>query len=345
MPNQPSSRYLRKPVPYPPGVAILTTCGKTTRTCSCQSTRYSSPKLRLERPFHPRLTPTPGGASPIAPEAGRPPLRVAGARRSSPPFYRPAPRSISRPSTPAPARTAARRASSGRRRVGVHRAGLGLQRSRGGRGAGLGPGVAAADSTGASRGRRRPRAARNGMFGPRTRAAVRGWQSSRGGRATGYLDGPAAEALRSGCASGPAVGAVATPAARLGAARRGAAPGLGGAGEPVLAVDHEQHQPCGVRGVSRAVPERRVQRVGPGAAGGPAVAGGGCRRVGGTRVGAAGTPAPGERPVLGSCSPRFTMRSISSSVIVSAVPVVQLRRLRRRVAGDPLGVLEHSPVR
>ena len=53
----------------------------------------------------------------------------------------------------------------------------------------------------------------DGMFGPRTRAAVRGWQTSRGGRATGYLDGAAAEALRSAGASGPAVAAVARPAA------------------------------------------------------------------------------------------------------------------------------------
>ena len=53
----------------------------------------------------------------------------------------------------------------------------------------------------------------DGMFGPRTRAAVRGWQTSRGERATGYLDGPAAEALRSAGASGPAVAAVARPAA------------------------------------------------------------------------------------------------------------------------------------
>ena len=36
----------------------------------------------------------------------------------------------------------------------------------------------------------------NGRFGPRTRAAIRAWQTSRGTRATGYLDGPAAEALR-----------------------------------------------------------------------------------------------------------------------------------------------------
>ena len=53
----------------------------------------------------------------------------------------------------------------------------------------------------------------DGMFGPRTRAAVRGWQTSRGGRATGYLDSLAAEALRSAGASGPAVAAAATPAA------------------------------------------------------------------------------------------------------------------------------------
>ena len=35
------------------------------------------------------------------------------------------------------------------------------------------------------------------MFGPRMRAAIRGWQSSRGVRATGYLDAASAAALRS----------------------------------------------------------------------------------------------------------------------------------------------------
>ena len=55
----------------------------------------------------------------------------------------------------------------------------------------------------------------DGLFGPRTRAAIRNWQSSRGGRQTGYLDGPAAEALRTAGGSGPAVAAqvpVAAPA-------------------------------------------------------------------------------------------------------------------------------------
>ena len=51
----------------------------------------------------------------------------------------------------------------------------------------------------------------DGLFGPRTRAAIRGWQTSRGSRATGYLDGAAAEALRTSGVSGPAVAQVARP--------------------------------------------------------------------------------------------------------------------------------------
>ena len=47
----------------------------------------------------------------------------------------------------------------------------------------------------------------DGLFGPRTRAAIRSWQSSRGEPATGYLDGAAAEALRSVGAGQPAVAA------------------------------------------------------------------------------------------------------------------------------------------
>ena len=36
----------------------------------------------------------------------------------------------------------------------------------------------------------------DGLFGPRTRAAIRSWQSARGVRSTGYLDGSQVEALR-----------------------------------------------------------------------------------------------------------------------------------------------------
>ena len=39
--------------------------------------------------------------------------------------------------------------------------------------------------------------AADGLFGPRTRAAIRSWQSARGVRSTGYLDGPQVESLRS----------------------------------------------------------------------------------------------------------------------------------------------------
>ena len=52
----------------------------------------------------------------------------------------------------------------------------------------------------------------DGLFGPRTRAAIRRWQSSRGARSTGYLDGASAEALRSAGAAGPAVAAAAPSA-------------------------------------------------------------------------------------------------------------------------------------
>ena len=43
----------------------------------------------------------------------------------------------------------------------------------------------------------------DGLFGPRTRVAIRGWQSSRGARPTGYLDGAAVKALRSAGAFRP----------------------------------------------------------------------------------------------------------------------------------------------
>ena len=44
----------------------------------------------------------------------------------------------------------------------------------------------------------------DGLFGPRTRAAIRSWQTSRGARANGYLDRAAVGALRTAGASGPA---------------------------------------------------------------------------------------------------------------------------------------------
>ena len=43
----------------------------------------------------------------------------------------------------------------------------------------------------------------DGMFGPRTRAAIRSWQTSRGARATGYLDGASMMSLRPSVAGQP----------------------------------------------------------------------------------------------------------------------------------------------
>ena len=57
----------------------------------------------------------------------------------------------------------------------------------------------------------------DGLFGPRTRAAIRRWQTSRGLRATGYLDGPSAEALRTTGAPGASAAAVAAPEQSAGA--------------------------------------------------------------------------------------------------------------------------------
>ena len=68
----------------------------------------------------------------------------------------------------------------------------------------------------------------DGLFGPRTRAAIRRWQSARGARATGYLNGTAADALGSGAASSPAP-TVALPAPPRVTAVSGDAPATGDA--------------------------------------------------------------------------------------------------------------------
>ena len=47
----------------------------------------------------------------------------------------------------------------------------------------------------------------DGLFGPRTRTAIRSWQSARGARSTGYLDGPQVEALRNRGGSQPSASA------------------------------------------------------------------------------------------------------------------------------------------
>jgi len=75
----------------------------------------------------------------------------------------------------------------------------------------------------------------DGIFGPRTRAAIRDWQSARGAPTTGYLDGPEADALRSAGASGPrdvTVRSPGTEAPALGAQVSGGAEAGGQSADP-----------------------------------------------------------------------------------------------------------------
>ena len=101
-----------------------------------------------------------------------------------------------------------------RRRFGLYGPGVGLQRPGGRGGAGSEPARAATDPAGPSGGGLRPWRCVDGLFGPRTRAAIRSWQSARGARSTGYLDGSQVETLRGRGGSPPpaAAGAAATDA-------------------------------------------------------------------------------------------------------------------------------------
>ena len=104
----------------------------------------------------------------------------------------------------------------------------------------------------------------------------------RGGRVRrGIWTSAAAEALRTSGESGPAVAQVARPGPTVTTAaqppavtgQRWVAAGSGGVRARVLAIDREQHEPGGVRGVSATFPERGVHRAGAGAAGGAAISG------------------------------------------------------------------------
>ena len=120
----------------------------------------------------------------------------------------------------------------------------------------------------------------DGLFGPRTRAAIRRWQTSRGSRATGYLDGPSVAALRPS-----APGRLTLPQRQPTGAAAAAPAGVSTAPPPPPAASAEldglfwqsimnSHEPGGVRGVSGAVSQRGVPDAGRGPAGGAARAGG-----------------------------------------------------------------------
>ena len=159
----------------------------------------------------------------------------------------------------------------------------------------------------------------DGMFSPLTRAAIRGWQTPRGGQATGYLDGPAAEALRSAGTSGPAVAAVAAPATTS-VQPTGVPPAATTEQENLFwqsimnstnAAEFEAYLAQFPNGVFSALARARLVALQS-----PAGAG----AVAGTRVGGAGSPASGARAPAGSNRPGGAATA-SGSVAGDARPV------------------------
>ena len=148
----------------------------------------------------------------------------------------------------------------------------------------------------------------DGLFGPRTRSAIRRWQSARGRRATGYLDGASVEALRSVGGAGPAVAAaVATP----GAAAAQPAAATATAEQEILAwqsimnsgnpAEYEAYLVQFPNGVFSALAQVRLAALRAPASDSPAVAG--------NVVGAAESPTAGSRVsgsrVSGAPAPAF----------------------------------------
>ena len=149
----------------------------------------------------------------------------------------------------------------------------------------------------------------DGLFGPRTRAAIRGWQTSRVSRATGYLDGAAAEALRTAGASGPAAGQAVRPGPTVATAPPPPGSPAGAASPPPSAefelvfwqsianstnpADFEAYLEQFPTGVFRTLAQNRLGTLrGPTASAAPEP---------GAGVGVAGSPGAG-RPVSGAAA-------------------------------------------
>ena len=144
----------------------------------------------------------------------------------------------------------------------------------------------------------------DGLFGPRTRAAIRAWQSSRGGRATGYLDGPAVEALRTTGVSALAVTAQAVPAPTTQAPSAATAEqetvfwqSIADSTNP---AEYEAYLSQFPNGVFSVLARARLSALRSSA--GPSAAAGGTR-VGGTGPATSGSRVPGATaPAIGAAS-------------------------------------------
>ena len=144
----------------------------------------------------------------------------------------------------------------------------------------------------------------DGLFGPRTRAAIRRWQSSRGVRSTGYLDGASAEALRTVGGSAPAAAAVAPAPPALAAQENLFWQSIMNSTNP---ADFEAYLARFPNGVFIELAQNRLAAM-PGASGSPSGAAG--STVGGISAPGAGSrisraPArPSGRAPAGDASPR-----------------------------------------
>ncbi len=171
----------------------------------------------------------------------------------------------------------------------------------------------------------------DGLFGPRTRAAIRSWQSSRGIRPTGYLNTRAIEALQDAGASGAAASAavVSTPPANAPAAPAASGAELEGLFWQSIVnstnpADFEAYLEQFPNGVFRALAQNRLVALRSSASGAPAAAG--------SRVGGVGSPASGAR-VSGAPA------SLSGTAATSDVLSSPMRfRPDQTCAGQPAGV-------
>ena len=153
----------------------------------------------------------------------------------------------------------------------------------------------------------------DGLFGPRTRAAIRRWQSSRGARSTGYLDGASAEALRSTGEAGPAVAAAAPSAPAAVPAAQQSSPASAPSASPASSAELEglfwqsimnSTNPAEFEaylnrfpnGLFSELAQARLAALPP-----PGVA----PSATGTRVGGAGSPAASGSRVSGAPAPAF----------------------------------------
>ena len=159
----------------------------------------------------------------------------------------------------------------------------------------------------------------DGLFGPRTRAAIRNWQSARGVRSTGYLDGPQVEALRSRGGSAPQA-SVGAAAADSGALELAFWQSIVNSTNP---ADFEAYLEQFPNGVFRALAQNRLVAL-RSSAGGTSVAAG-------SRVGGVGSPASGR--VSGAPA------SLSGTAATSDVRSSPVRfRPDQTCAGQPAGV-------